>query len=154
MPETTTQTYTLKQRIALAIVPRLASLAICCLGVTLRYQDVCEPGARPGDELRLLLSTPSGTAVCLPEPGASADMASPFSSAAASTANSSPARSSASASSPSAAPAPAMALPAYAICSAPTSPATTAPSPPTVPEALTWSPNPASSSSPNSSTRP
>ncbi len=51
MPETLTETYTLKQRITLAIVPRLASLAICCLGVTLRYRDVCEPGARPGDEL-------------------------------------------------------------------------------------------------------
>ena len=42
------QTYTLKQRIALAVVPRLASMAICCLGVTLRYRDVCEPGAAPG----------------------------------------------------------------------------------------------------------
>jgi lysophospholipid acyltransferase (LPLAT)-like uncharacterized protein len=41
-------TYTLKQRIALAIVPRIASIAICCLGVTLRYRDVCEPGATPG----------------------------------------------------------------------------------------------------------
>jgi lysophospholipid acyltransferase (LPLAT)-like uncharacterized protein len=41
-------TYTLKQRLVLAIVPRLASMAICCLGVTLRYRDVCEPGATPG----------------------------------------------------------------------------------------------------------
>ena len=41
-------TYSLRQRIALAIVPRLASVAICCLGVTLRYRDVCEPGATPG----------------------------------------------------------------------------------------------------------
>jgi lysophospholipid acyltransferase (LPLAT)-like uncharacterized protein len=40
--------YTLKQRIALAVIPRLASMAICCLGVTLRYRDVCEPGAVPG----------------------------------------------------------------------------------------------------------
>ncbi len=40
--------YTLKQRIALAVIPRLASMAICCLGVTLRYRDVCEPGAAPG----------------------------------------------------------------------------------------------------------
>ncbi|MDQ2834912.1 MAG: lysophospholipid acyltransferase family protein [Acidobacteriota bacterium] len=40
--------YTLKQRIALAILPRLASMAICCLGVTLRYTDVSEPGATPG----------------------------------------------------------------------------------------------------------
>jgi hypothetical protein len=42
------QTYTLKQRITLAVVPPLASLLIRCLGVTLRYQDVCEPGATPG----------------------------------------------------------------------------------------------------------
>jgi lysophospholipid acyltransferase (LPLAT)-like uncharacterized protein len=40
--------YTLKQRLALALVPRIASMAICCLGVTLRYRDVCEPGATPG----------------------------------------------------------------------------------------------------------
>jgi lysophospholipid acyltransferase (LPLAT)-like uncharacterized protein len=40
--------YTLKQRLALAIIPRLASVAICCLGVTLRYRDVCDPGAVPG----------------------------------------------------------------------------------------------------------
>jgi lysophospholipid acyltransferase (LPLAT)-like uncharacterized protein len=40
--------YTLKQRIALATVPRIASMAICCLGVTLRYRDICEPGAVPG----------------------------------------------------------------------------------------------------------
>jgi lysophospholipid acyltransferase (LPLAT)-like uncharacterized protein len=44
-------TYTLKQRAALAIVPRLASLAIRCLGVTLRYRDVCEPGATPGYDI-------------------------------------------------------------------------------------------------------
>lgn len=42
------QTYTLKQRIALAIVPRLASMVIRCLGVTLRYRDVSDPGATPG----------------------------------------------------------------------------------------------------------
>jgi lysophospholipid acyltransferase (LPLAT)-like uncharacterized protein len=41
-------TWTLKQRIALAVIPRIASMAICCLGVTLRYRDVCEPGAIPG----------------------------------------------------------------------------------------------------------
>lgn len=40
--------YTLSQRIALAIVPSIASMAIRCLGVTLRYRDVCEPGATPG----------------------------------------------------------------------------------------------------------
>jgi lysophospholipid acyltransferase (LPLAT)-like uncharacterized protein len=44
-------TYTLKQRIALAIVPRLASMVICCLGITLRYRDVCEPGATPGYDI-------------------------------------------------------------------------------------------------------
>jgi lysophospholipid acyltransferase (LPLAT)-like uncharacterized protein len=40
--------YTLKQRLILAIVPRLAYMAICCLGVTLRYRDICDPGALPG----------------------------------------------------------------------------------------------------------
>ena len=43
--------YTLKQRIILAIVPRLASMVICCLGITLRYRDICEPGATPGYEI-------------------------------------------------------------------------------------------------------
>jgi hypothetical protein len=43
--------YTLKQRIALAIVPRLAAMTICCLGVTLRYRDICEPGATPGYDI-------------------------------------------------------------------------------------------------------
>lgn len=41
-------TYTLKQRLALAVVPRVASMVICCLGVTLRYEDVAESGATPG----------------------------------------------------------------------------------------------------------
>ncbi|MEO6815511.1 MAG: DUF374 domain-containing protein, partial [Edaphobacter sp.] len=40
--------YTLKQRLALAVIPRLASAVICCLGVTLRYEDVCDPGTLPG----------------------------------------------------------------------------------------------------------
>jgi lysophospholipid acyltransferase (LPLAT)-like uncharacterized protein len=40
--------YTFKQRLALAIVPRLASMAICLLGVTLRFEDICEPGAAIG----------------------------------------------------------------------------------------------------------
>jgi lysophospholipid acyltransferase (LPLAT)-like uncharacterized protein len=40
--------YTLKQRFILAIVPRLAYMTICCLGVTLRYRDICDPGAIPG----------------------------------------------------------------------------------------------------------
>jgi lysophospholipid acyltransferase (LPLAT)-like uncharacterized protein len=43
--------YTWKQRIVLAIVPRLASTVICCLGVTLRYRDVCESGATPGYQI-------------------------------------------------------------------------------------------------------
>jgi lysophospholipid acyltransferase (LPLAT)-like uncharacterized protein len=51
VPETQTQPYTLKQRIALAIVPRLASIVIRCLGATLRYHDVCEPGATPGYDI-------------------------------------------------------------------------------------------------------
>jgi lysophospholipid acyltransferase (LPLAT)-like uncharacterized protein len=41
-------TYTLKQRLALAIVPRVASAAICLLGVTLRFEDVRDPGAPLG----------------------------------------------------------------------------------------------------------
>lgn len=45
------QTYTLKQRLTLAIVPRLAYFVICCLGVTLRYKDVCEEGAEAGYHL-------------------------------------------------------------------------------------------------------
>jgi len=39
--------YTFKQRLTLAIVPPLAYMAICLLGVTLRYEDICEPGATP-----------------------------------------------------------------------------------------------------------
>jgi lysophospholipid acyltransferase (LPLAT)-like uncharacterized protein len=42
------QTFTQKQRIILAVVPRVASLLIRCLGVTLRYRDVCGPGAFAG----------------------------------------------------------------------------------------------------------
>jgi lysophospholipid acyltransferase (LPLAT)-like uncharacterized protein len=38
-------TYTLNQRIALAIVPRLASATIRLLGMTLRFEDVRDPGA-------------------------------------------------------------------------------------------------------------
>ena len=44
--------YTLKQRVALAIVPRLASMAIRCLGVTLRYRDVCDATAKPGYDIQ------------------------------------------------------------------------------------------------------
>lgn len=40
--------YTLKQRLALVLIPRLASATIRCLGFTLRYRDVCDPGAAPG----------------------------------------------------------------------------------------------------------
>ena len=39
--------YTFKQRLILAIVPPLAYMIICLLGVTLRYEDVCEPGMVP-----------------------------------------------------------------------------------------------------------
>ena len=40
--------YTFKQRLTLAIVPRLASLIIRCLGITLRYEDVVDTGAATG----------------------------------------------------------------------------------------------------------
>lgn len=43
--------YTFRQRLALAIVPRLASAIICCLGVTLRYEDITEPGVLPGYDM-------------------------------------------------------------------------------------------------------
>ncbi len=43
--------YTFKQRLILAIVPRLASLIIRCLGVTLRYEDVVDTGAAAGYDL-------------------------------------------------------------------------------------------------------
>ena len=39
--------YTFKQRLALAIIPPIAYMAICLLGVTLRFEDICEPGATP-----------------------------------------------------------------------------------------------------------
>lgn len=39
--------YTFKQRLALAIFPRLAYMAICLIGVTLRFEDICESGATP-----------------------------------------------------------------------------------------------------------
>ena len=41
--------YTRTQRIALAIVPRLAALFIRLLGMTLRYEDVFAPGGVRGD---------------------------------------------------------------------------------------------------------
>jgi hypothetical protein len=37
--------YTLTQRLTLAVVPRLASLIIRCLGMTLRYEDIVDEGA-------------------------------------------------------------------------------------------------------------
>jgi lysophospholipid acyltransferase (LPLAT)-like uncharacterized protein len=40
--------FTVQQRLTLAIVPRLASFTIRCLGVTLRYQDVVDEGAATG----------------------------------------------------------------------------------------------------------
>jgi len=39
--------YTFKQRVILAVVPRLVYMVICLLGVTLRYEDVSEEGAEP-----------------------------------------------------------------------------------------------------------
>lgn len=41
-------TFTLKRRLALAIIPRIASFTIRCLGITLRYRDLCHPGPFPG----------------------------------------------------------------------------------------------------------
>lgn len=41
----------LGQRMALALVPPLAALAIRLLGMTLRYEDRVEPGATPGYEI-------------------------------------------------------------------------------------------------------
>ena len=43
--------FTLEQRVILAIVPRFASLIIRVLGMTLRYEDVCDAGAVPGHTL-------------------------------------------------------------------------------------------------------
>jgi len=40
--------FTPKQRLLLAIIPRLASLVIRVLGCTLRYEHVCDTGALPG----------------------------------------------------------------------------------------------------------
>ena len=42
--------FTFQQRVTLAIVPRLASVIIRCLGVTLRYEDVVDTGAATGYE--------------------------------------------------------------------------------------------------------
>lgn len=43
--------FTLQQRIALVILPRIASMLIRLLGCTLRFEDVCEPGVIPGDQM-------------------------------------------------------------------------------------------------------
>jgi lysophospholipid acyltransferase (LPLAT)-like uncharacterized protein len=43
--------FTFKQRVTLAVVPRLASTVIRWLGVTLRYEDVVETGAVAGYEI-------------------------------------------------------------------------------------------------------
>jgi lysophospholipid acyltransferase (LPLAT)-like uncharacterized protein len=40
--------FTFQQRLTLAIVPRLASIIIRCLGITLRYEDVVDTGATTG----------------------------------------------------------------------------------------------------------
>lgn len=47
VPEPAAQGFTFKQRVLLAIVPPLAYMIICLLGVTLRYEDICEPGMVP-----------------------------------------------------------------------------------------------------------
>jgi lysophospholipid acyltransferase (LPLAT)-like uncharacterized protein len=44
--------FTVKQRITLAIVPRLAALLIRLLGMTLRYEDRAAPGVAPGHTIR------------------------------------------------------------------------------------------------------
>jgi lysophospholipid acyltransferase (LPLAT)-like uncharacterized protein len=41
-------TYTLKQRIILAIGPPIASIVALALGATLRFEHICEPGATVG----------------------------------------------------------------------------------------------------------
>jgi lysophospholipid acyltransferase (LPLAT)-like uncharacterized protein len=46
--ELPTQTLSRGQRVALAVVPRLAAVLIRLLGMTLRYEDIAEPGVLPG----------------------------------------------------------------------------------------------------------
>jgi lysophospholipid acyltransferase (LPLAT)-like uncharacterized protein len=48
MPSESVRKFRPAQRVALAVVPRLAALAIRLLGMTLRYEDRCEPGVTPG----------------------------------------------------------------------------------------------------------
>ncbi|GAC1430138.1 MAG: lysophospholipid acyltransferase family protein [Acidobacteriaceae bacterium] len=45
------QPFTLKQRLILALVPPFAALLIRLLGLTLRYEDLAEPGVVPGYKL-------------------------------------------------------------------------------------------------------
>ncbi len=49
MAEVQLERYTTAQRIALAVVPRVAAVVIRALGATLRYEDVLAPGAILGD---------------------------------------------------------------------------------------------------------
>ena len=51
MAEVQLTRYSATQRLALLVVPRLASLLILALGATLRYEDVLAPGAVRGDLL-------------------------------------------------------------------------------------------------------
>lgn len=44
-------TYTLQQRLTLAVAPRVASFLIRMLGCTLRFEDVCAPCTIPGDAM-------------------------------------------------------------------------------------------------------
>ncbi len=43
--------FSTSQRIVLAIVPRIAATIIRLLGMTLRYEDRCEPGTISGDQI-------------------------------------------------------------------------------------------------------
>jgi lysophospholipid acyltransferase (LPLAT)-like uncharacterized protein len=46
--KTVAHAFTPRQRLALAVVPALTALLIRLLGLTLRYEDVAEPGVTPG----------------------------------------------------------------------------------------------------------
>ncbi len=48
MPDESAQKFRPMQRVALAVVPPLAALLVRLLGMTLRYEDRCEPGVTPG----------------------------------------------------------------------------------------------------------
>ena len=49
MAEVQLRRYTAGQRVALALIPRVAAVLIRALGATLRYEDVLAPGAIQGD---------------------------------------------------------------------------------------------------------